>query len=238
MDGFINIVKYKQSEFDINEGFDLEQLILLKRENNLQFENKGDPVTKFVYFDTSLKEYNMIYLYNNESDMISQHTDYLTQSGHTEFPDPYKISRYGPLEDFDVTIRPITIAEDLVRKMRASLELGYKRFMDEDAFNALVLGNATNFETWAIDNDVDSIWSTYPNANITNDSDFEYFMYETRGMALNIDSNKISAIEPYGVEYYESDLKSSISTAKTADFSSAFWTAITDLGVTVDNTQF
>ena len=33
MDGFINIVKYKQSEFDINEGFDLEQLILLKREN-------------------------------------------------------------------------------------------------------------------------------------------------------------------------------------------------------------
>ena len=79
MDGFINIVKYKQSEFDINEGFDLEQLILLKRENNLQFENKGDPVTKFVYFDTSLKEYNMIYLYNNESDMISQHTDYLTQ---------------------------------------------------------------------------------------------------------------------------------------------------------------
>ena len=63
-------------------------------------------------------------------------------------------------------------------------------------------------------------------------------MYETRGMALNIDSNKISAIQPYGVEYYESDLKSSISTAKTADFSSAFWTAITDLGVTVDNTQF
>ena len=86
MDGFINIVKYKQSEFDINEGFDLEQLILLKRENNLQFENKGDPVTKFVYFDTSLKEYNMIYLYNNESDMISQHTDYLTQI-HIKFLD-------------------------------------------------------------------------------------------------------------------------------------------------------
>ena len=62
MDGFINIVKYKQSEFDINEGFDLEQLILLKRENNLQFENKGDPVTKFVYFDTSLCEYNVIFL--------------------------------------------------------------------------------------------------------------------------------------------------------------------------------
>ena len=26
MDGFINIVKYKQSEYDIDDGFDLEQL--------------------------------------------------------------------------------------------------------------------------------------------------------------------------------------------------------------------
>ena len=42
MDGFINIVKYKQSEYDIDDGFDLEQLILLKRQNNLQFTNAGE----------------------------------------------------------------------------------------------------------------------------------------------------------------------------------------------------
>ena len=66
--GFINIVKYSQSEFDITNGFDLEQLILLKREHNLQFENLGEPVTKFVYYDASLKEYNAIFLYDTEQE--------------------------------------------------------------------------------------------------------------------------------------------------------------------------
>ena len=42
MDGFINIVKYKQSEYDIDDGFDLEQLILLKDKtiyNSLMLES-------------------------------------------------------------------------------------------------------------------------------------------------------------------------------------------------------
>ena len=239
MDGFINIVKYKQSEFDVSDGFDLEQLILLKRENNLQFDNLGDPVTKFIYFDSGLKEYNMIYLYDNESDMISQHTNYLTEHpDHTTFPDPYTVSRYGSLDDFDVKIRPITIADDLVREMRASLELGYLLFTDESAFNALDLSNKTKFDAWAVSQDVDSTWTTYPDVSITNDKDFEFFMYETRGCALNIETNSISAMTPYGVNYYEDDLKAAITTSKTATFSDDFFTAITDLSVTVDNTRF
>ena len=102
MDGFINIVKYKQSEYDIDDGFDLEQLILLKRQNNLQFTNAGEPVNKFVYFDSVTKEYNAIFLYANEQGMIDQHVDYLTYVGHTTFPDPYVIQKYGPLADMDV----------------------------------------------------------------------------------------------------------------------------------------
>ena len=66
----------------------------------------------------------------------------------------------------------------------------------------------------------------------------EYFMYETRGMALNIESNNINDTIPYGLEHYESDLKSAIATAKTSSFSSAFFDAITALGVTVDTSQF
>ena len=57
-------------------------------------------------------------------------------------------------------------------------------------------------------------------------------------MALNIESNNINDTIPYGLEHYESDLKSAIATAKTSSFSSAFFDAITALGVTVDTSQF
>ena len=177
-------------------------------------------------------------MYDNESEMISQHTDYLTEHpDHTTFPDPYNISRYGPLADFDVKIRPITIADDLIREMRASLELGYKKFADEDAFNALDVSNKTKFDAWAVSEDVDDIWTTYPDETITNDKDFEYLMYETRGMSLNFEPSIFSGWG-VGMNYYEDDLKAAITASKTATFSDAFFTAITDLGVTVDNTQF
>jgi hypothetical protein len=233
MIGFINITRYTDSDFTVSDGFDLEQLILLKREHNLQFDNLGEPVTKFVYYAVDTKEYNAILLYPSEQKMIDQYVDYFTTSGHTNFPDEYIVSKYGPLNEFETKVRPITIADDLVRKMRASLELGYKRFSDESAFNALVLGDATKFETWAIDTEVDKVWTEYPDNTITNDKDFEYLMYESRGMELNIESNKIS-----NVEYYEDDLKASISASKTATFSADFFSAITALGVTVDSAQF
>ena len=236
MDGFINIVKYKQSEYDIDDGFDLEQLILLKRQNNLQFTNAGEPVNKFVYFDSVTKEYNAIFLYANEQGMIDQHVDYLTYVGHTTFPDPYVIQKYGPLADMDVKRRPISIPDSLLHKMRASLELGYLRFNDESSYNALNL-DGTVFENWITDENVNNKWTTYP-ADIDNDKDFEYFIYETRGMALNIESNNINDTIPYGLEHYESDLKSAIATAKTSSFSSAFFDAITALGVTVYTSQF
>jgi hypothetical protein len=237
MIGLINIVKYA-IDSDVSDGFDIEQLILSKREDNLQFNNQGDPITKFVYFNTESKEYSMIYMYDNESKMISQHTDYLTEHpDHTTFPDPFNISRYGPLADFDVKIRPITIADDLIREMRASLELGYKKFADEDAFNALDVSDKTKFDAWAVSEDVDDIWTTYPDETITNDKDFEYLMYETRGMSLNFEPSIFSGWG-VGVNYYEDDLKAAITASKTATFSDAFFTAITDLGVTVDNTQF
>ena len=237
MIGFVNIVKYS-IDSDVSDGFDIEQLILSKREDNLQFEKQGDPVNKFVYFNIESKEYSMIYLYDDESKMISQHTDYLTEhSDHTTFPDPYIISRYGPLADFDVKIRPITLADDLVRGLRASLELGYKKFSDEDAFNALDVSDKTKFDAWAVSEGVDNIWTTYPDETITNDKDFEYLMYETRGMSLNFEPSIWSGWG-VGFNFYEDDLKAAITASKTATFSDAFFTAITDLGVIVDNTQF
>ena len=66
MIGFVNIVKYS-IDSDVSDGFDIEQLILSKREDNLQFEKQGDPVNKFVYFNIESKEYSMIYLYDDES---------------------------------------------------------------------------------------------------------------------------------------------------------------------------
>jgi hypothetical protein len=248
MIGFINIIRYTQEEFTISDGFDLEQLILLKRENNLQFDTLGEPVTKFVYYDADTKEYNAIFLYSSEQGMIDQHVDYLTTSSHTNFPDEYNVSKYGPLDEFESKIRPITVPNDLVRKMRASLELGYIKFVDESSFDALVLGSATKFETWAVDTDVDKVWTDWEDESITKKhgqtwvctsiQDFEYLMYETRGMQLNIPGQQITSLIPYGVEYYEDDLKAVISASKTATFSSDFFSAITALGVTVDSTQF
>ena len=78
-------------------------------------------------------------MYANEQGMIDQHVDYLTYVGHTTFPDPYIIQKYGPLVDMDVKIRPISIPDSLLHKMRASLELGYLRFTDESSYNALNL---------------------------------------------------------------------------------------------------
>ena len=62
-------------------------------------------------------------------------------------------------------------------------------------------------------------------------------MYETRGMSLNFEPSIFSGWG-VGMNYYEDDLKAAITASKTATFSDAFFTAITDLGVTVDNTQF
>jgi len=248
MIGFINITRYTDSEFTVSDGYELEQLILLKREYNLQFDTLGEPVTKFVYYDADTKEYNAIFLYSSEQGMIDQHVDYLTTSSHINFPDEYNVSKYGPLNEFESKIRPITIADDLVRKMRASLELGYIRFVDESMFDALVLDDATKFETWAVDTDVDKVWTDWEDESIikkygqtwvcTSIQDFEYLMYETRGMQLNIPDLAISGILPYGVEYYEDDLKAAISASKTATFSADFFSAITALGVTVDSAQF
>lgn len=238
MIGFINITKYTNSDFEVNDGFDIEQIILVKRENNLQFSNLGEPVTKFVYYDSSTKEYNAIFLYSSEAKMIDQYTDYLTTSGHTDFPDPYIISKYGPLTDFDVKIRPITIPDALVTRIRTSLELGYLKFSDESSFNALDVSDVSKFDAWASSENVDSTWTSYPDASITNDKDMEYFMDETRGMALNIDSNKISQIIPQGLSFFEDDIKTAITASRTAKFSDAFFKAITDLSVTIDNSQF
>ena len=63
----------------------------MKRENNLQFDNLGEPVTKFVYYNSDTKEYNAIFLYATEQQMIDQHVDYLTESSHTNFPAPQAI---------------------------------------------------------------------------------------------------------------------------------------------------
>jgi len=248
MIGFINIVRYTESEFTVNEGFDLEQLILLKRENNLQFDNLGEPVTKFVYYDADTKEYNAIFLYATEQQMIDQHVDYLTESSHTNFPDEYIVSKYGPLNEFEATIRPITISDDLVRKMRASLELGYTKYIDSSTFDTFDIADATKFETWAVDTEVDKVWTDWEDESITkkhgqtwtctSEKDFEYLMYETRGMQLNVDPKTVDAIVPQGVSYYEDDLKAAISASKTATFSDDFFSAITALGVTVDNSQF
>ena len=117
------------------------------------------------------------------------------------------------------------------------VELCQEHF-DEDDFDALDVSDATKFNDWTISSNVDNTWTSYPDDSITTDKDFEYFMYETRGMALNVESNNIASRIPYGVEYFENDLKTVINTSKTANFSTNFFTAITDLGVAVDNTQF
>ena len=180
--------------------------------------------------------------------MIDQHVDYLTESSHTNFPDEYIVSKYGPLNEFEATIRPITISDDLVRKMRASLELGYTKYIDSSTFDTFDIADATKFETWAVDTEVDKVWTDWEDESITkkhgqtwtctSEKDFEYLMYETRGMQLNVDPKTVDAIVPQGVSYYEDDLKAAISASKTATFSDDFFSAITPKPQTLHNSKY
>ena len=94
----------------------------------------------------------------------------------------------------DVKIRPISIPDSLLHKMRASLELCYLRFTDESSYNVLNL-DALFSKIRITDENVNNKWTTYP-ADIDNDTDFEYFMYETRACMLNIESNNINDTIP------------------------------------------
>ena len=236
MIGFINIVKYIGTEFDVEDGFDLEQLILLKRQNNMQFMDMGEPPTKFVYFDNDLKEYNVIFLYPNPRQVIDQHLDYIKRTSHTKFPSQYAEEKYGPARDFEVWVRHIEVPDSLVTQMRASLELGYIHFSDEKKFNEIDVSTLDKFNAWANENEVDKVWTTIPDTftSETKAKDFEYWLNETRGMALNIDQRHISSKMPVGIELYEDKLKEVINTSKSSMLGEDFNNAMIEAGVTIE----
>lgn len=228
MIGFITIVKYINTEFEVEDGFDIEQLILLKRQNNMQFMEMGEPPTKFVYFDNELKEYNVIFLYLNPALISEQFLDYIKATGHDNFPEQFATSKYGPAKDFEVWMRTIDVPDTLVTRMRACLESGYQKDVSFDSLE--------DMDKWAEEKDVDSIWTKVPDKfdGENKARDFEAWLDETRGMALNVETKEINEQKPVGVELIESDLKAVINEAKKGSFPQEVIDALEGAGVTVD----
>tara|TARA_R110000787_G_scaffold233184_3_gene340174 strand:+ start:2162 stop:2926 length:765 start_codon:yes stop_codon:yes gene_type:complete len=254
MIGFINIVKCLIEDYKVDNAFDLEQLILLKREHNMQFSNMGEPPTKFVYYDEDLKEYNMIFMYLREADMIEQYVDSVKDSGQTKFPEEYIVSRYGSMSDLNVAIRPIDIPDTLISKMRATLELGHIRWSDKKRFASIDISTEDKFVKWINTNEIDKIWTTIPE-ELDGENKAEQFeiWISQKGIALNVeyqvnadndnvryskDQEQISDVVPAGLSLYQDELKQVIDQAKTAKFSDEFFSALTGAGATVDKTQF
>ena len=235
MIGFITIVKYINTEFEVNDGFDIEQLIMLKRQNNMQFMEMGEPPTKFVYFDSELKEYNVIFLYLNPNLVASQFLDYIRASGHDSFPEQFATSKYGPAKDFEVWIKTVDVPDTLVTRMRACLEAGWQNWNGGD----VSFESAEDIDKWASENDVDSIWTKVPD-NFDGENkakDWEAWLDETRGMALNVETKEINEQKPVGVELIEGDLKAVINEAKKGSFPVEVINALEAAGVSVDVTR-
>lgn len=231
MIGFITIVKYINTEFMVEDGFDIEQLILLKRQNNMQFMQMGEPPTKFVYFDNELKEYNVILLYLNPNLVPEQFLDYIKATGHKNFPEDFAVSKYGPTKDFEVWIRTIDVPDTLVTRMRACLEAGYQGEVTFDTVD--------DIDKWASENSVDDIWTKIPDkfGGENKAKDFEGWILETRGMALNVETKQIGEKLPVGVELIEDDIKAVINEAKKGTFPGEVIDALQSAGVTVDSSR-
>ena len=115
MNGFVTIVKWLSAKTQKETCRTMEKSIKNTSIHNNHFDNLGEPLNKYVYFDTSLCEYNVIFLYpNGEEGVIEQFADYLNCFIDDEFPLNFIISKYGPVTEYDVKFKPIDIDTSLL----------------------------------------------------------------------------------------------------------------------------
>ena len=138
MNGFVTIVRWLSAISQKETCRTMEKKIRETSIHNDHFNNLGEPLNKFVYFDTSLCEYNVIFLYpNGEDGVIDQFADYLNYFDDDDFPSDLITSKYGPVTEYDVKFKPIDINTDLLTCLRTCQYLGYMKYMNREKFDTI-----------------------------------------------------------------------------------------------------
>lgn len=222
MIGFICHVTYingkpefmTQEQWDVNEekGRVFEVNIFSSRQDNDHFIT--EPYPRFVYFNDELQCYNCCFLFETEQKMIEQITDYMTRYNHTNFPDQFFTSRFGPANVFDAKINPVDVPHDLLKKIKTTLLINDWADTSNSLYSDIPHSTESEFS---------AIWSR-------STFDQECFDERQEKSDLNID------YDFYGMDFYEDELKSFIESTKTNLFSQNFYNAMTSHGFTVDST--
>ena len=120
---------------------------------------KSEPLNKFVYFNTSLCEYNVIFLYpDGEDGVIKQFDDYLNNYDDKEFPQELIKSKYGDSETYNVIFKPIEIDNKLLTCLRTCQYLGYMKYMDRDKFDTIKINSKKDLLDFAQKEKVEDNW--------------------------------------------------------------------------------
>jgi len=195
MFGFVTIVKWLSGIPQKETCHTMERAIKSTSAHNKHFHNLGEPLNKFVYFDASLCEYNVIFLYpNGEEGVIAQFVDYLEQFDDDNFPLGLITSKYGPVTVYNVNFKPIDINTDLLTCLRTCQYLGYLKYMNREQFNAINISTKDDLIEYAKKYKIEDNWiftKTPPDLErdvqieIRNEKDFIFYISEKYGLGLN-----------------------------------------------------
>lgn len=232
MIGFVTIVKWLSVKPGEESCRTMESSIRSTSSHNDHFNNLGEPLNKFVYFNTSLCEYNVIFLYpDGEDGVIKQFDDYLNNYDDKEFPQELIKSKYGDSETYNVIFKPIEIDNKLLTCLRTCQYLGYMKYMDRDKFDTIKINSKKDLLDFAQKEKVEDNWiftKTPPDLDrdvqikIETEKDFIFYIAEKYGQGLNKGDRKLSDLgEQSKWNYFsivEQELIESIQNAKTLEF--------------------
>ena len=202
MFGFVTIVKWLSALPQKETCNTMEEQIRLTRQHHPagtdnHFYNLGEPLNKFVYFDTFLCEYNVIFLYpNGEEGVIAQFADYLEQFDDDNFPLGFIRSKYGSETMYDVKFKPVYINTDLLTCLRTCQYLGYMKYTNREKFDNIkkYIKNKYSLIEYAKKNKIEDNWiftKTPPDLDrdvqikIETEKDFAFYISEKYGLGLN-----------------------------------------------------
>ena len=232
MFGFVTIVKWLSGIPQKETCHTMEGAITSTSAHNKHFHNLGEPLNKFVYFDASLCEYNVIFLYpNGEEGVIAQFVDYLEQFDDDNFPLGLITSKYGPVTVYNVNFKPIDINTDLLTCLRTCQYLGYMKYMNREKFDTINISTKDDLIEYAKKYKIEDNWiftKTPPDLDrnvqikIETENDFIFYISEKYGQGLNKGDRKLSDLGKQSEWNYfhivEEELRDSLFNAKNSNF--------------------
>ena len=232
MNGFVTIVRWLSAISQKETCRTMEKKIRETSIHNDHFNNLGEPLNKFVYFDTSLCEYNVIFLYpNGEDGVIDQFADYLNYFDDDDFPSDLITSKYGPVTEYDVKFKPIDINTDLLTCLRTCQYLGYMKYMNREKFDTINISTKNDLIEFAKKDKIEDNWiftKTPPDLDrdeqikIENEKDFIFYISEKYGQGLNKGDRNLSDLGKQSEWNYfyivEEELKNSLLNSKNSNF--------------------